>query len=708
MSSNFLLSADAGGTFLDLVLADEDGQISVGKALHTPETPEVGILQAVTAAAQPLGLSASEVLARCSLVFHGTTVTTNGIIEHKGVPTGLLCTKGFEDTVYIGRVRARTDGLDQHQLSNYTQLDRAKPIVPNSRIRGIAERLDSSGKVILDLDGDEVESAVAELVEAGIKALAVSFLHSYVNPAHELEAKKRIAERFPDLHVVLSSEIAPVIGEFERTNTAVVNAYLNPLLSRHLSNLDRALAAQGYDRDVLIMQSIGGVAPSEQIRNESVMTLLSGPVGGIVGAQKIGALIGEENVITTDMGGTSFDVGVIVRGNPQYSTRAVIHRQVLAVPSVDIETIGAGGGSKVWLDDNLNIQVGPESVGARPGPACYGLGGTTPTVTDADVVLGFLDPKSFSLGDRHADRDLALSAFQVLGDKLGITALEVADAVRQIVDNRMADLVRKATVERGHDPRDFVILAYGGSGPAHCTAYGAEIGAKKIVVPPYASVFSAYGIANADVKHTLVRSAMIGGTRAELFSDETVAVLREGFAGLSKEVESYRAPGGARTLNYSIDIRYKGQTSEITVPTPEAGSLDTDAIRSIVTRFESMYEMSYGLGASSSSSPLELVNLRIEVVARLSTKFNPKALPLATTSSDRAQRGSRPVHWGRAAGWIDTPIFDFAKLEPGHAVDGPCLIELFRTTVPIYTGQRASIDPYRNLTIENIQRGRIQ
>lgn len=705
MKQEFVLSADAGGTFLDLVLVDQAGSVTVGKALHTPDKPEVGILQAIAAVAAPLKLSAAELLQRCRLVFHGTTVTTNGIIEHKGVKTALLCTRGFEDTVYIGRVKARTEGLDQYQLTHYTRMDRAEPIVTVQMTRGVSQRMDAEGNELQALDEEEVASAARELVALGAQALAISFLHSYVNPAHERQAASVLKKLFPDLHVVLGSDISPVIGEFERTNTAVVNAFLNPLLARHLSNLDRVLNDNGYKDDVLIMQSIGGVAPSAKVRNESVMTLLSGPVGGIVGAQKIGSLIGEPNLITTDMGGTSFDVGVVVGGKPQYSTQATIHRQVLAVPSVDIETIGAGGGSKVWLDENLNIQVGPESVGARPGPACYGNGGTVPTVTDADVVLGFLDPASFSLGGRPANRELAVGAFEQLGARIDLSAIELADAVRQIVDNRMADLVRKATVERGHDPSDFVILAYGGSGPAHCAAYGAEIGAKKIVIPPYASVFSAYGIANSDIKHTVVRSAMVRGTRAQLASGACLAALNRVLGDLLDEVAGGSPPAGRHTVNVSADIRYKGQTTEIAVPVTEAQPLDDAAVHALLRRFERTYEMNYGSGAASPSSPLEVVNLRAEVVVPVGGHSDPAPLPTSSKRASDARKGDRPVYWGSAAGWVDTPVYAFERLETGHVVEGPCVIELFRTSVPVLKGQTASVDPYRNLTIDNPREG---
>lgn len=699
MNRDIVLSADAGGTFLDLVLVNAEGEIGVGKALHTPESPVMGIREAIRVAAAPLGLTVDEVIARCELVFHGTTVTTNGMIERKGVLTGLLCTRGFEDTLYIGRVHARTLGLSNDELTHYTRLDRPAPIVQRRHIKGMIERTDATGAILQPLNVGALHAAVDQLVADGVKAIAVSFLHSYTNDSNEQAAKCYLNEHFPDLHIVISSELAPVIGEFERTNTTVINAYLNPMLERHLANLSGALAESGYDRDLLVMQSIGGVAPAEHVRRQSVTTLLSGPVGGIVGARKVGELIGETNIITTDMGGTSFDVGVIVGGQPQYTAQSHVHRQAIMVPMVSVETIGAGGGSAVWLDVNGNIQVGPQSVGARPGPACYGFGGTVPTVTDADVVLGFLDADRFSLGDRKASRELAIEAFQrTVAEPLGITAVDAADAVLQIVNNRMADLVRKATIENGHDTKDFVLLAYGGSGPAHCSAYGAEIGVKKIVVPPYASVFSAYGIAQSDLKHSFARAALVLVQQDRRGSSEILATLNGIHEQLVQEAGTIEIESQALPLRIAIDIRYQGQLSDVTVPVEENWPLDEAGLEAVLERFRVLYERDYGQGASSPVSRIECVTMRADLVTPLSATFQPKPLSL-TGEPHTAGAGTRAIYWGGRDGWVDTPIVEFERLQPGQWVDGPAVVHMFSTTVPVGRGQRASVDTFRNLTI---------
>ncbi|HAJ19861.1 MAG TPA: hypothetical protein DCL95_07345 [Rhodospirillaceae bacterium] len=703
--ANYTISADAGGTFLDLVLVDDTGRIAVGKSLHTPNNPEVGIMEAVGIAAKALDLDAQSVLDNCTLVFHGTTVTTNGMIERTGVRTGLICTKGFEDTLRIGRVKARTEGLDQYQLTQYTLNDPPPPIVSELDIAGVSGRMDAQGTEILALDMDALEAGATRLVQAGVEAIVISFLHSYANPAHEQQACRFLRDKFPTLHIMASTDVASVLGEYERTNTAVVNANLNPLLQKHLSNLGHALESNGYHGPVLIMQSIGGVSPMENVRHQSVTTLLSGPVGGIVGAQQIGGLIGESNIITTDMGGTSFDVGLVVGGQPIRSAQTVIHRHILTVPAVDIETIGAGGGSAVWLDDNGNIKVGPRSVGSNPGPACYGLGGLDPTVTDADVVLGFIDTSSFAFAHGRASRDYAVAAIEErIGRPLGLSAEEAAHGVLQIVNNQMADLIRKVTIEKGHDPGDFVLLAYGGSGPAHCTAYGAEIGAKKIVIPPYASVFSAYGIAQADVQFSVTGSVLQVIAQDTEIPDETVQTVNDILTRIADQAQDqigddFSISGADPQLRLSIDIHYIGQMTDIAVPVDAPLPLDRAAIKDLMATFRKLYDMNYGSGASSPASPIELVNARADVLIPLPSKYQPVELPVADRDPSAARSGSRSVYWGGEIGWRETDIYKADLMQPGNQISGPALIELFRTTVPIYRNQLADKDVFGNLVV---------
>lgn len=702
---SFILSTDSGGTFLDLVLLDERGRIGAGKALHSYDDPKRGIVAALEIAARRFHLSPEDALAKCRIVFHGTTVTTNVMVERNGAKTGLLCTKGFEDTLGIGRVKARTEGYDAAQLTEYTRLDRPEPIVPFTSIVGISERVDQFGVEIVPLKIEEVLSAAESLVARGITAIAVAFLHSYLNSDHERGAVDAIRREFPRLELVASHEVAPVIGEYERTNTAVLNAYLNGNLGAHLDRFEGALRQLGYQGEVLVMQSIGGVASGQQIRSRSVATLSSGPVGGVIGSQAVGLAMGERNIITTDMGGTSFDVGLIVNGHPEYARQTSVEHQILLVPGVDVKAIGAGGGSIVWLDENSNIRIGPASAGARPGPASYGFGGEQPTITDADIILGFVDPCGIVLGDRTADRALAVAAMKCkIADPLGMTVEEAADAVLRIVNNRMADLVRKVTVERGHDPSDFALFAYGGSGPAHCGAYGGEIGVSKIIIPPFAAVFSAYGIAQSDVKHSFMK-AVLGVTPQT--GDVDPALLKK-IDTARRDVDEMAAPllaaaaerNEAGQVSYSVDMRFIGQVNEVTVPLELNAPADALLVRSVIARFLESYEKSFGKGSSSRLAPIEVVALNADVIFSLSARH--RAAEEASEPGHKAvPSGSRKIFWSVREGWRETSIFNAASLPVGAEIPGPVIVELFRTSVPVWEGQSLTRDGRGNLILRS-------
>jgi len=699
-----VISVDSGGTFLDVVIVDADGRVGAGKALHTPEQPEIGILQAISVAAGSLGADPEEVLENCRLFYNGTTCTTNAIIEGTGAVTGLLCTKGFEDTIFIGRIKGRTVGLEEIELTRYTRMDRPPALIPFRLIKGVTERIDYAGNIVCPLDPDEIRRMTEELLEDGVQSVAVCYLHAYVNPEHEEMTKRFIREHYPELHVVTSSEVAPVLGEYERMNSTVINAKLNPVLGRYLDQLESALHAKGYRRETMVMKSVGGVSPSGEIRNQSITTLLSGPAGGIIGARQVGEMIGEPNIITTDMGGTSFDVGVIYAGQPQYASQLVIHRQIVLAPSVEIATIGAGGGSIVWLDDNLNIRIGPRSAGAYPGPACYGLGGTEPTITDADLLLGFIDPSSLVLSRSSANPEAAERVIrEKISEPLGISPMEAAHAISRIVNNHMADLIRKSTIEKGFDPREFALLAYGGNGPMHCTAYGAEVGVKKIIIPQYASIFSAYGISCSDVKYSYTNAVLLT-FRQDAGADESVkleALNRRVLQLQEKALAQGGLPGGEmeRQTYYELDMRFKGQMSEVTIRAEETFPIGPAVSKALLERFKNAYEVQYGSGASSSRSPIEIVNVRLNIIVPL-PKSQAVPEPLADKNPAHARTGKRRVYWDNETRWQATDVYDVNRLLPGNEIEGPALVDMFRSTVPVYAGQRLRMDAWRNLIVE--------
>jgi N-methylhydantoinase A len=701
----YIVSTDSGGTFVDAVIIDAKGKLTIGKSPTTPEDPAKGIVAAVGAAAARAGLDLRSVLGRCTMFLNGTTVTTNAMIQRTGAKTGLIITRGFEDTLNIGRVRSRWVGLDEAALADFKNVERPAPVVPTRLVRGVPERIDCFGKVVAPLDLAEAEKAIDELVSAGVESLAVCLLWSFKNPEHEAAIAALARRKYPSLYVVASSQLVQSMGEYERANTAAVDAYLGPTLSRYLANIGTSLGEAGYAGEILVMQSIGGLAPASGLLQAAVTTLQSGPAGGIIAAQKLGQLIGEPNVITADMGGTTFDVGIVVDGRPQTAKTSVMARNLLLVPAVEAISVGAGGGSLAWLDSANALHVGPRSQGARPGPACYGRGGTLPTVTDADVVLGYINPDRFLGGGMKLRADLAREAIKThIADPLGVSVEEAAQAIYDIVNAHMADLVRSVTVGRGFDPRDFAILAFGGCGPTHSTGFGPDCQPRRVVVPPAATVLSALGIAQSDIKHfharTFVRPLDSDpGARAELLRDlnnhfeDLVALTNTQFEREGIQPEQ-------RMFVRSVDMRYRKQVHELTIPIAAAGRIDDVALAAVVDDFVRIYERLYGAGSSIGTSGLELAMLRVDGIARIPRNHDVARSEKGSASPTPAFLGPRKVWWKQFGGFRDTNAFQLEKLACGNVVEGPAIVEAYGTSIPLHPGQRAHVDEWLNLVIE--------
>ncbi|MCL6563505.1 MAG: hydantoinase/oxoprolinase family protein [Firmicutes bacterium] len=701
VEERWVIATDTGGTFVDAVVWNPQGKAYIGKAPSTPEDPPCGILAAVTAAARTAGLRAEEILAHAAYFHNGTTVTTNAMLERKGARTGLLVTAGFEDTLAIARVIGRTIGLDEEELYDFRHADPPTPIVPRRWVKGITERVDSRGEILVPVNPSQVEQALDELAREGIEVLAISFLWSFRNPVNEQQVAEIARRRYPHWFVIASSELVPVLGEYERTNTTVVNAYLEPVFSRYAEGLSQRLREAGYSREPLIMQSVGGLAAAREIAHTPVVTLFSGPVGGVVASRRLGQLIQEPNLITTDMGGTSFDVGLILNGEPLHVPVTVIDRQMVAIPTVEVVTIGAGGGSVVRVDELGTLHVGPESMGAVPGPACYGRGGTTPTVTDADVVLGYIDPDFFLGGTMAISRSRAEEALRPLAERLGMELPDLAAGVYAVVNARMADLIRRATVERGYDPREFAMVAFGGCGPTHCTGYAPETGVRKVVVPPLATVFSAAGIGQSDFQHAAVRSfpyplRRLDGTLAE----EHLEALNHHLGALVEQVRGQLERDGvaveAGRIGLSAELRYRNQIHELLVRLPNRLPLSSADLAATVEAFERQYELRYGRGASAASAQIEWVRLRVEGSA-------PTPMPVATAMLPPADRGVESAQLGKKMVWHlgegsyqSTPVYQAERLMPGHRLEGPALIVSYGTTLPLHEGQRLEVDPFGN------------
>ncbi len=694
-----VIAVDSGGTFSDCVVLDGDGRITIAKAPSTPADFSVGVVNSVAAAARLRHAELDELLAGADVFAHGTTAATNALLTRTGERVGLITTKGHEDALIIGRTIQKAAGLTTEELTNLVRLEKADPLVPRQWIRGVTERIDYKGATVVALDLQEARGAVAELADAGVQAIAICFLWSFINPAHEQAVERMIEAEFPHVSVTASHAVAPVIKEYERGATTMLNAYLTGATDRHISALEQRLAECGFERTPLIMQSSGGVTSSTKAKGHAVRLVSSGPAGGLIGAASMGQVLGFPNIITTDVGGTSFDVGLVVDGQPLVNSRPVFDKYHTVLPIADVASVGAGGGSIAWIEPATGqLKVGPRSAGAIPGPACYGKGGEEPTVTDANVVLGRIDPASFMGGEQPLDRDLAERAIRDrLCDRLGLSVAEAAMGMIEIVDARMADLVRRETIGRGYDPREFALFAFGGAGPLHVAAYGADVGVRTIVVPAFASVFSAFGIAGSDV--VTVRQA----------SDPMIAPLdlprlNDLYATLDEtaltDLESDGVARDDATLHREIELRYRGQVHEVRVPVP-TGTLTEDDLRSIMNEFEIRYTRLYGKGTTYGQAGIEARTYVVRGVGRLATpSLEPEALGPADPSDARI--GEREVFFRETGGSTATAVYRWEALRPGHTLQGPAVIEAATTSMLIHPDQTARADGLGNLVLEGV------
>ncbi|MHA1107531.1 MAG: hydantoinase/oxoprolinase family protein [Alphaproteobacteria bacterium] len=691
-----IIGVDTGGTFTDLVCIDGEGRLHIEKAFSTPARPEdaIGAVLEQLAAHESTSLAA---LLEATIRFaHGTTVSTNALIERKGARVGLLTTAGFEDTLQIARGPiGRAGGLPQSLAMDFIHTEPLEPLAPKRRIRGLSERITVDGDILMSLDSDEVRQALGELLDEGIDSLAVCLLWSFRNPAHERMVAEVAAELAPDLPVSLSSDIAPRIGEFERSATTVVNAYVGPVSARYITALQDDLAARGLARPVQVMQASGGLTLPDRIAHQAVSVINSGPVGGLVAARHFGAALGHDDVITADMGGTSFDVGLIANGRFEEQTTPFLDQGLPVLsPALKIVTIGAGGGSIAWTD-GYRLQVGPGSAGAEPGPACYGRGGDRPTVTDALVTLGIIDPQNFFGGRFCLDSDLAQKAIHDhVAKPLGLDVMEAAAGIYDVVTAKMADLIRKVTVESGNDPRRFCLFAYGGGSGAHCAAFSAQLGIGRVIIPYAAPVFSALGIALSDVIYSHAKSDPVALDE----SGGAAAAINGCFAELAEKALADMAASGIEpdeiVLRHRIDMRYQGQMNEISLPW-EKGRMEPGDIPALQQAFEDFYRQRFGAGTIRKETPLEIISYRVEAL-----KINPPPpqARLFDPADEARPTGERRVY-RRGEGWLSAAIFPLDRIGAGAAIHGPAIIESDSTTVWLPPAAAAELDEFGNLDI---------
>ena len=696
----FFASSDIGGTFTDTTVLDGDGILSRYKSSTVPNDPVKGVLATFELAAAERDMTLQEFLSAMRLFAHGTTIATNSVLTRNGAKVGVIHTKGFGDTLFIMKAYKST-GLDEAARKNFRKLTKPTPFLDRTMVREVPERVDYKGDVVLKLDEDAARDAVRSLIAAGAEALAVSLLWSFKFPDHEQRLKQIIQEEAPDMFVTLSSDILPRLGEYARSQTAVLNAFLGPKVKQAMTSLDAAMRATGLPREPLLMRSNGGVMAAGKAADEAVSILLSGPVGGVVGAHLVGRMVGSGNVISTDMGGTSFDVGLIVDGRPLIQRETFMERQPLAVPSVTVDTIGAGGGSLAFVE-NGRLRVGPESAGAVPGPVCYGAGGTRPTVTDADVVLGVVNPDNFLGGRMRLRADLAHAAIEeMIAKPLGISVEEAASGIKRIVDSHMADLVRQATVHRGYDPRDFVLVAFGGAGPTHAYSYGTDLGVKSVIVPRTASLLSAHGILISDLVVTKETSqSIISPPGSDEFSKFMKAEdINAIFAGLEAEarveLEAQGVPVEAVRYERYVDMRFRPQIFDLSVDM-QTFPLTPPDVDTLVEHFIVSYEARFGTGSSFRTAGIDMSAFRLVATAKLERV--EQSGEVESSDGIMTPTGSRRLY--EAGAWHDAAIFDEGAVKAGGTITGPAIVELNDTTIVVGPGQKALVDRFLNIIIK--------
>jgi N-methylhydantoinase A len=692
---------DIGGTFTDCVLVDDVARVFPGKAPTTPENLSTGFFDALSVAAAAAGCTLEEVLAGLTHLGHGSTVATNIMVQRGGAKVALLTTNGHRDVPLIQRAAGRVAGLSPSQLLDLVQGVKPEPLVADALIREVNERVDLDGDVIVPLDETRAAGDIAELLADGVDAVAICLLWSFRNPEHE-RALVRLVEAAGNGNgngrrhfITASSDVAPTWGEYERTMTTLINAYVGPRTGRYITDLEGELQRREFGGTFSIMKSDGGGASLEDAARFPVTLISSGPAGGLAATAQLAAKIGAANAIATDMGGTSFDIGLVVDGVPVATTTAIANRFEFYLPTLDIRSVGSGGGSIAWVDDATGaLRVGPGSAGSDPGPAAYGRGGTQPTVTDADIVLGYLNPDYFLGGRLKLDAERAREAIAGLGARLGLDVMETAAGIRRIVDVQMADATRMMTIERGHDPRDFVLFSFGGAGPVHGADYARELDARTVVVPlaGVSSIWSAYGIAHADLvhirEHSEVLSEPFNGPRIARILDD----LRDTVTGL------FDAHARADLqLEFTASFKYSLQAHVVPVPITSDEAAD---IERVVERFEARYRDLYGPESGFRAAGIEITGFTCKGSHRR-TSSDVGEVDLHDAVLEPASH--RPVHWVDLGRSVDTPVYRWAVSDAGAGVDGPAILELADTTIVVPSDYRASSDRYDNILLTRLE-----
>jgi N-methylhydantoinase A len=677
----YRLGIDSGGTFTDVVLFDDKKKaLHITKTPSTPANPAIGVINGIKKIVSQVGIEPHEI---ASLV-HGTTVATNALLEYKGIRTALILTEGFKDILSIGR-------QDRPKLYDYFER-RPEPFIPRHLRFEVSERTLYDGKILRPLDEEEVRGIAGKLKEIGIKGVAVCLLHSYANPAHEKRIKEIFKTQYPDAVVSTSHEILPEFREYERMSTTVINAYVMPIIDRYLQDLQRMMREEGLTADLNVMQSNGGVMTSLSAGEKSVHTILSGPAGGVMGSLAIGTQIGMKNLITVDMGGTSFDICLIRGGKIHFTKESEIGGHPIKIPMIDIHTIGAGGGSIAWIDPGGALRVGPQSAGANPGPVCYRLGGEEPTVTDANLVLGRLDPGYYLGGEMSLDAEAAKQAIlNKIARPLKLSLEEAAEGIIKVINASMVRGIRKVSVEKGFDAREFSMICFGGGGPLHSLELAEELRIPTVVVPISPGVNSALGLLIADFRYDYSQTFLRKTQEIDLDS------LNQSFKDLeiiaTQQMLDEKIPREEMRILRSVEMRYSGQGYELEVSVSN-GMLTEKDLKRINDSFHQLHRQLYGY--ASPQEVTEFVYLRIAALGKIpKPKF--KKEKEGNRKPARGLKGKRKIFvQGK---YVSLPIYERTLLRPGDKIQGPAVIEQMDSTTFLSNGRQAQVDPYLNLVV---------
>jgi N-methylhydantoinase A len=696
---SYVVAIDIGGTGTDCVVVDEAGEVTLGKAFSTPPEFSTGILNSVASAADALGISRAELLERTSLFLHSTTVAENAVVDETLATGGVLVSEGFEDTLFSMRGGyGRWSGLTEEGKRNPIDTDKPEPIVPRALIRGIKGRVDAQGRVRSAVDPAQVERALNELLDSGAESIGVSLMWSIANPEAEEAVAEVVRRVCPDAFFTASHDLAPIVGEYERTSTVALNVRLGPVVRRYLDTLAASLREEGFAGILLVMQAYGGLLPFDRAAESPVGMIESGPVSGLVGSKSLGEAIGAHNIIAADMGGTTFKVGVVRDGLIEYQRESMVLRYHYALPKMDIVSLGLAGGSIISVDERAGTpSIGPRSAGADPGPVVYQHGGTEPTVVDVDAILGFFNPDFFFGGREELNVGAARRAFEAkVAKPLGMDVMEGAQAIYRLANSLFHDLLHKTTVQRGLDPRDFTLFSFGGTAGMHVAAYAEELGVPRIVIPYSASVHGAFGLITSNIAHEdQVTQPMTHPADAA----EVAAIYDDLERRMVEQLAEEGFSGEGVHLQRAMDMRYRRQVHILTVPVETGGPVDEATLEGAIERFEELYKEKYGEESAYREAGIELVSFRLrgEGLVR-----KPELRHAEAAGADAAEAIVKRVEaFVPSAGEMrEVDGYDFERLRPGSAFAGPAIVWTPITTVVVGDGQRVAVDEYKNLVID--------